>query len=252
MRKLHSFTINREVEVEQQIESKNDAGETVVTKKKEKQSIPHSFFIARPNRTLSDHASLFQSVEVSKGLKNGLLSIFQLDKKYREDGVFTEEDNKKYKELCDILIKNVEELQKIANKKAEEKTDEDKAKLDSITEEVTQTRLKLREYENIKNNLYAHSAEYRARNMTITWWVLNLAYKEEDGKEIPFFSGNTFDEKIKSYDQLTEREDSFTKEVIDKLMYIVSFWIINNTDKPEDFAELDRFIETEKTKAVLT
>ena len=248
MKRIHTFIINKEIEVEQQTESKNEAGEIVITKKKEKQLIPHSFFIARPTRTLADQANLYNSVVVNQGLKSGLLSVFSLDKKYKEDGVFTEEDNKKYKDLCDILIKNVEELQKIAAKKEEEKGEEDKIKLNNVTEEITQARLKLRDYENIRNNLYVHSAEYRARNMTITWWVLHLSYKDEMGKEIPFFIGNTFDDKIKFYDQLIDQEDPFIKQVIDKFMYIVAFWIINNTDKQEDFAELDKFIETEQTK----
>ena len=188
MKRLYSFTINQEKEVEKEIESKNENNEIVVTKRKEKQVVPYNFFIAKPTRSLGDNANLYNSTMVSDGLRKGLLSIFQLDKKYREDGVFTEDDNKKYKELCDLLIKSVEELQKINVKPETERTDEEKTKWKEITDAMQEHRLKLKEYENIKSNLYSHSAEYRARNMTINWWMLNLSYKEDGGKEVLFLA----------------------------------------------------------------
>lgn len=246
MKRLHSFTIDREEQVETQVESINENNETVVTKKKETTKVPYGFFIVRPSRSLSDSATLYNSVQVSVGLRNGLLSVFQLDRKYREDGVFTDDDNKRFRELYDSLIKNIEELQKLTGKSEDLRTEEDKARSLAITEEMSQTRLKLNEYENIKNNLYTHSAEYRARNKTITWWLLHLAYKEDGGKEIPFFTGNTLDEKLKFYDELLDKGDPFIKSIIDRFLYTISFWVINNADKPEDFIELDKFIEKEK------
>ena len=246
MKHLHEFTINKEQEVETELESKNEAGEIVITKRKEKQSVPYKFFIVRPNRNLADSAALYNSVQVNLGLRNNLMSVFQLDKKYREDGVFTDEDNQKFKGLYDSLIKNIDELQKLTGKSEDQRTDDEKARSLAITEEMSQTRLKLNEYENIKNNLYTHSAEYRARNKTITWWLLHLAYKDEGGKEVPFFTGNTLDEKLKFYDELLDKDDTFMKSIIDRFLYTVSFWVINNAEKPEDFIELDKFIEKEK------
>lgn len=251
MKYLHKFTLHKKEEIETQSESKNEAGEIIITKKKEKQLVPHNFFIIRPNRNLSDNAMLYNSVQVNIGLKNNLMSIFQLDKKYREEGIFTDDDNKRFKELYDSLIKNLEELQKFTGKTEDQRTEEDKARSIAITEEMSQTRLKLNEYENIRNNLYIHSAEYRARNKTITWWLLHLAYKEERGREIPFFTGNTLDEKFKFYDELLDNDDPFIKSIIDRFLYTISFWVINNTDKPEDFIELDKFIEKEKKSELI-
>lgn len=242
MKKLYQFTLNKEIEVETQVESQNEAGEIIITKKKEKQSVPHNFFLMKPSRSLSDQANLYNSIKVNEGLKMGLLSIFSLDKKYREDGIFTEDDNKQYKELYDNLIKLIEELQTITKLKEEERTDEQKQRFSAITAEMEAIRLKLKDYENVKNNLYTHSAEYRARNLTVTWWVLQLAYKEEGGKDIPFFSGNTVDDKLKSYDELAEKDDAFINSVMEKFRYAISFWVINGAEKQEDFAELEKIM----------
>ncbi|MEK6883395.1 MAG: hypothetical protein AABY22_27455 [Nanoarchaeota archaeon] len=246
MKKIYSFELNKDVEVETQVETKNDSGEIVITKKKEKQSVPHKFFVARPTRSQSDAAQLYNSVQVSQSLRLGMLSVYSLDKKYREEGVFTEEDNKRYKELYDVLIKAIEELQVINNVAEAERTEDQKKRWGEITEEMSQTRLKLKDYENLKSSLYTHSAEYRARNMTITWWVLNLSHKEENGKEVPFFTGKTLEDKFKYYDELVDQDDSFTKSVIEKFMYVISFWIVNGSDKPEDFEQLEKFMASDK------
>ena len=243
MKKLYQFEISKETEVETQVESKNEAGETVIVKKKEKQLLPNKFFIAKPSRNLIDQCSLYNSAEVSKGLKAGLLSVYSLDKKYREEGVFTEEDNTKYKALYGSILELLNESQVIVKLKEEERSDQQKERLKKITEEITALQAKLSEYESIKNNLYNHSAEYRARNMSIVWWLLHLSYKEEGGKEIQYFPGNTLEEKLKSYDELLDLGDPFIKQVTDKFMYAVSFWMLNNAEKQEDFANLDDLIE---------
>lgn len=246
MKKLYTFEINKETEVETQVESKNEAGETVIVKKKEKQSVPHKFFLARPSRNLIDQCSLYNSAEVSKGLKAGLLSIYSLDKRYREEGVFTDKDNDKYKELCASLIKLLDELQVIVKVEEKDRAEDQKSRFTKINEEISAIQIQLKEFESIKNNLYNHSAEYRARNLTITWWILHLSYKEENGKESPFFSGNTLDEKLKFYDDLQEQNDPFIKQVTERFLYAVSFWVLNNADKPEDFADLEKMMDKDK------
>lgn len=252
MKKIYSFQLNKETEVETQVETANDAGEVVITKKKEKQSVPHKFFVAKPTRSQSDAAQLYNSIQVSQSLKAGMLSVYSLDRKYREDGVFTDADNKQYKDLYGVLIKFVDELQELNKTPEANRSEEQKSRWIEITAEMDQIRTKLKDFENIKNNLYTHSAEYRARNLTITWWVLNLSYKGEAGKESHFFSGNTLEEKLKSYDELADKDDVFIKDVMEKFMYIVSFWIINGSDKQEDFDQLEKFMTDEKKNAAKT
>lgn len=246
MKKLYSFEVPKETEMEVQVESQNESGETIITKKKEKQKVSHKFFVAKPNRSLIDQGSLFNSVKVSEGLKMGLMSIFSLDKKYREDGVFTEEDNQKYKELYEQIIEVLKTIQTINNVPESERTEEQKVQYDKDLKQLETLRTKLKAYEDIKDNLYTHTAEYRARNLTISWWLLQLAYKEENGKETPFFVGNSIDEKLKSYDDLVEKDDPFIKKVIDRFTYVVSYWMMNQAEKQEDFADLERIISREE------
>src|SRR3990167_4126303 len=137
MKHLFNFEVLKEQEVEEQVESLNEKGETVITKKKEIKKVPHKFFLAKPTRTLSDQASLFTSIKVGEGLKAGLCSIYTIDKRYREEGIFTEDDNKKHKELYDDLFSFTEELQKLAITPEADRTDEQKTKISELNGKIT-------------------------------------------------------------------------------------------------------------------
>lgn len=246
MKKLVDFTLFKDEIVDEEETTTNDKGETVKITKKVNKRVPHKFFVAKPTRSLSDQANLYNSVMVSDGLRKGLMSVYSMDRKYREEGVFTDDDNKKYKELYDVLFKCTEELQKLAITPEDKRTKKQKEKWAELTAKITETRLQLKDFENIKSNLYTHSAEYRARNLTLTWWVLHLSYKEEDGKEVEFFPGKTLEDRLDYYDDLVEKNDSFINEAIERFMYTISFWFLNGADKAEDFQELDKLIKEEK------
>lgn len=244
MKTLYSFFINKEEEVEVQTESVNEQGETVVIKKKEKQRVPHRFFIAKPTRSLADSGNIFNSAKVNEGIKAGLSSIYLIDKKYREDGgVFTDKDNADYSKLIDELLKNTEEYEKLALIPESDHAPEQKSLKDELTKTIGKLKLQIQEFERIKNSLYIHTAEYRARNLLITWWVLHLAYKTEGEKDTPFFGSGSYEDRLRVYDELVEKEDSFISQVIERFMYVISFWVINGPEKQEDFKELDKIIE---------
>ena len=251
MKKLTSFTVYREEEVEEKVSSTNKKGETVITVKKDKQKVPHKFFLAKPTRSLLDLAQLFNSAEVNRGRKAGLSSIYIIDKEYRDEGgVFTTKDNIEYNKLLDSLLKTTEEHEKLALVPESEHTTEQKARKEELTKEITKTRLQIQDFERIKNGLYVHTAEYRARNLLITWWVLNLAFKDEAGKESPFFGSGTYEDRLKKYDELSEMEDPFISKVLERFLFTVSFWVINAADKTEDFDELDKLIEEASPKLI--
>ena len=65
-----------------------------------------------------------------------------------------------------------------------------------------------------QSSLYDQTAENRARNRTILWWVLHLAHSKESSAESPFFTGATYDDKIDTYDKMEEEEDDFVTECI--------------------------------------
>ena len=94
-------------------------------------------------------------------------------------------------------------------------------------------------------SLFDQTAENRARNKTILWWVLNLAYEKDgdDYKEV--FQGADQDEKLASYDRYEEQEDDFIDEMLKKFSYVVSFWFITKADSQEELDVLLKSSEEE-------
>jgi len=255
MKKLYSFTLDKEATVDEEIVSQNENNETVKTIKKVKKMVPHNFFLAKPTRSLMNEAGLYYGVELSKGIRAGLLTIIQVEKRNENDGgVFSEIQKKKYQELYRELFDLNEKFQRYKLDKENDKTSED---YKNLINKITEIQSKIQEYENLKMALYDHTAEIRARNMTITWWLLYLAYKEESGKSISFFNGETLEQKFENYDLLNETNDPFIKQIIEKFVYAISFWTMYKSEKQEDFDEMNRLanlvdskknIEEEKTK----
>ena len=82
-------------------------------------------------------------------------------------------------------------------------------------------------------SLFDQTAENRARNKTILWWVLNLAHEQEGDNYTKVFSGESYEEMIASYDRYEEEEDDFVDEMLKKFSYVVSFWFVTKAETQE-------------------
>jgi len=244
MKWLHEFAVNDEKEVEQIETSTDTQGNEVKTTKKVKKIVPVKFKIQKPTRKLFDEAELFYGIKLSEGIKAGLLTKALLAKRYQNDGgAMSEPEKEKYTQLYVDLYSKETEFQKVSlnleNISPEDKT----AKIASLLGELTEIRSQLQTLEYSQVALFDQTAENRARNQCIMWWVLNLAYTEEQGASdfSPLFKGKTFEEKLDYYDSLEESGSLFWNEVFKKLAYFISFWYMGKIASPEDFERAEKF-----------
>lgn len=244
MKWLYEFSVNQEKELEQIDIAKDDQGNEVKTTKKVKKIIPIKFKIQKPTRRLFDDAELFYAVKISEGIKAGLLTKALLAKRYQNDGgAMSEPEKQKYSQLYIGLYNKETEFQKVSlnleNISPEEKT----AKIASLIGELTEIRQDLQALEFSQISLFDQTAENRARNQTIMWWVLNLSHIKNENNEdfIPLFDGKIFEEKLEKYDSLEDKDDSFWNEVFKKLAYFISFWYMGKISSSEDFERAEKF-----------
>ena len=102
---LYEFTVNKEEEVEKSEISKNEKNEEIRIVKKEIIKNPISVRIIKPDRKLFDDAELFYGVQLSVGIKSGLLTRSLLAKRYQNDGGALSDPEKEqyanlYKSFC--------------------------------------------------------------------------------------------------------------------------------------------------------
>lgn len=259
MKWLYEFAVNDQKEVEQVETSKDDQGNEVKTTKKVKKVVPVKFKILKPTRKMFDDAELFYGVKLSEGIKAGLLTKALLAKRYQNDGgAMSEPEKEKYSKLYIELYNKETEFQKVSlnleNISPEEKT----AKIAKLISELAEIRQELQDVEFSQISLFDQTAENRARNQCIMWWVLNLAYTLDSKEEpTPLFNGKTYDEKVENYDSIEEQESPFWNEVFKKLAYFISFWYMGKISSQEDFQKAEQFytpiqqeIKTEEEKEI--
>ena len=137
------------------------------------------------------------------------------------------------------------ELQQLSLIDKKDRSDEQKEKLNECTRFLAEARTRIQEFEMQQSSLFDQTAENRARNRTILWWVLNLAHAELGDKEEQVFNGKAYEDKLAEYDRFEEEDDDFQLEVINKFFYYVSFWYVSKTSDKKQFEELIHFAEQE-------
>ena len=101
------------------------------------------------------------------------------------------------------------------------------------------------ESSDIKNayaDIFENTAEMKARNKTIEWWVLHLSYGDLDGTGYkPLFGDGNHEDKLVKYDDIEESYDPFLSECIKKLSYLISFWFAARVKlSKNEFDSMDR------------
>lgn len=255
---LYSFSVDLEREVEETIEKKSkrknkETGkmETVVTTEtvSTKKQVPFNIIIKKPSRTQLEDGDMFYSLELNKFIKMGLLTKAMLAKQYGSNGgVWTEKEQKMYADLVYKMHQKQLEVQSFSvfseNGKLSERQQE---KLDIATREMSEIRKDLTEYEMLQNSLFDHTADIKARNRAIMWYILHLTFfSEGEIEESPveeMFEGEDFEEKFGSYEMKEEEGDELYEKVIDKISSIITIWYVSGSQEKEN---LDSYLSAMK------
>ena len=86
-----------------------------------------------------------------------------------------------------------------------------------------------------KESLFDNTAETRARNKVITWWILFLSCYEKNGEKQPFFGEGNYETRMNKYDEIFESEDPHMIKVANAFIYFISFWYVGRAATKEDF-----------------
>jgi hypothetical protein len=110
----------------------------------------------------------------------------------------------------------------------------------------TEVRKNIVEIESSYRALFDHTADSKAQNRIILWYIINLTYikKETDESQKPYFKGKDFEDKLQSFYEREEESSDQYLQLSRKLSTLIAFWFFNQASSVEDFKELDRKIET--------
>jgi len=132
-------------------------------------------------------------------------------------------------------------LDKISSKDRKEKVKE-------VTVKMLETRRDLQEFELAQQSLFDQTAEVRAKNQTVMWWLLNLSLHKDGEEVLTVFGEGDYDDRIAKYDEYEEEDNPFWNEAIKKLAYFVSFWESGQASEWEDFDSIAEELEPKEDK----
>ena len=136
------------------------------------------------------------------------------------------------------LIKEYEEDEK--DKKYYEK---DKERIKKLSGRLGETRKEIVDMESNYASLFNHTADSRAQNKAVTWYLLNLSYLRRDNEDHtePIFKGETFDDKIDEYYRLEEEGSELYDIISSRLATYISFWYYSaGAVTDDDFQNLQK------------
>lgn len=255
---LYSFEVKVEKEVEETVEKKKkrknkETGKMEVVTTKEttmvKKDVPFNIVIKKPTRTELEDGDMFYSLELNKFIKMGLLTKAMLAKQYgSQGGVWTEKEQTLYAELIYKMHQKQLEIQQFSILGDSGKLSErQKLKLDLAIKEMAGLKKELTEYEMVQNSLFDHTADIKARNRTIMWYILHLTSfaegEEENAVLEEMFPGDDFEDRFSIYEDKEETGDEVYERAIDKISSVVTIWYISGNQEKES---LEEFMEQMK------
>lgn len=237
MKYIYTFKINSPITKKVEIQKEID-GKPVTVLEDSIQDNYITYIIKRPNRSDYEEAEFIYDEKFSTDVRKGLLTRSEIIKRFANEDVMI-------KKVYEEYAKKENELQRV---NLLEKTEDNINRKTKLEQELLSILMEIQNFEVTKSSVFDHTAESRARNKTVFWWILNLAYKIEDKKEVSLFEGLTFEDKLKAYDLLMEKEDKHLQEVIQRYFYFIPIWYSGQANKEEDFKKAEDLLKAEINK----
>ena len=232
-KEIYSFTteINESKEVSEVKKEKNKATgklEEVTISKKIQSPTEYRIVIKQPTRRQMEEADMEYSIEMSKCIKKGILTKAMLAKKYSDiGGMMTEDDalrlNKNYAKVGELQT----DYQRLSTKN--KRTEQDNEKVRSTLIKLTEIRQDIINLETAYSSLFNHTADTKAQNKAILWYIVNLSYFYKDDNSAspklnPLFEGVSADEKLEQYYLFDEegKSDIFNSAIISFTFFLGS------------------------------
>jgi hypothetical protein len=242
---LYQFTVDEEKEVEKETSRKNSkTGEITITKKKVKEKVPIEVKIKKPSRRELEDAELQYTIEMSKCIKQGILTKAMLAKKYGDTGgAFTEEGQKEYGQLYKQILEFQNEYIKLDS--ATDLDAKQKKRFEFVKEEIVKVKRELVQVESNLQGLFEHTADIRAQNKLLLWYTLHLTHiqNQEDEEPIHYFKGLDYEEKLEDYYDKEEENTELYQKIIKQVSTTLAFWFYNQASTQKEFEDIMEKVE---------
>ena len=239
MKELYSFDVKREVEKEVPHVRKTKNG-PVETTKKVKSSIKTRVVVTKPSVADVEDAEFFYGQKFNEFINAGFLTKAMLAKKMGDLGGMTSKKTEDI--LAELAVEHSDAARVIEFfGEAKDLSEEQQTQLDEAKLAFASTENQIRTYESNLRSQFSQTADSKAEQKLIEWFVLNFTFieetlKQEDKKELfPLFQGENYVEKRNYLLNLQEKDNDVTdaqflkaqklfQESYQTLIRVLSIW----------------------------
>jgi hypothetical protein len=238
MKSIYSFTVHTTEEVQEKTKEKRKNKKTgveeeVEVSKKVQKKVPHEIVLKQPSRRQLEEADMEYSIEISRCIKKGILTKAMLAKKYSDTGgILTEKDAQRLVDLYSDLSDLEMEIAKTGSHPNDLKKGDKK-----LGGKIAMTRREIVGLESSYQSLFNHTADIKAQNRVILWYMVTLAYIKKEGEENPVrvFEGKEFEDRIDAYYDQDENDNKMFRVFSSKLAALISFWYFSEKPTQKEF-----------------
>ena len=231
---LYSFDVEKTQKVKETVPEKDATGNDIEVTREVEKKIPNKFHILNPTRKIQDDASIFYSVKVSEGIKLGLVTKSYLMRKFQQEGILPNaEDKKIHAENYSRAIKLEVDIETIKQNTSLSDAEKD-LQISPLKSEYQELRGKIFDYENLNSSLFDNTAEKRASDLLNLWFVLHLLYAEKDGSQTCLFGDGSFEQKLDRLNAIEDSGDEFLTSVVERGAFLIGR--LNSGSSKEDLA----------------
>jgi hypothetical protein len=205
----------------------------------------NTFYISKPSRTLKQMGEIEYAKQLAIFVKSGLLPKAAWNTILDNlGGTVSDTEAKDYAEARKRFFELSLELNMLDQ--ISELNEEQKTKYSELKLSIEEAKKDIQAFELEQIYIFENTAEAKARNMTIQWWLTELSYQNENEK---FFKGNTFDEKLDWYDELNpdNEDDAYLIKIGQKFNYLITLWFLNKINGWQDFVTVDLASQKEES-----
>ena len=252
IKELYTFSFDIEEEVVKQVEKKvrrknkeTKKMETLTETKEEivNEKVPVKIVLKKPSRTQLEDGDMFYSIWLNKFIKMGLLTRAMIAKQHVDlGGQLSEDEKRRYSDLVQKNYNKEQEIQRIRAATIEvEPTETQLKKTNRLVNELALVKRELTDFELLQSTVFDHTADTKARNKTLIWYILNLSFFSKGDEDLEeMFGGVDFDEKYESYKEKEDEEDEIYFNSIDRISSLVTLWYMSGVDTS---AQLDDLLD---------
>lgn len=195
------------------------------------------FYILKPSRTLRQLGEVEYAKQLASFVKAGLLPKAAWNTILENlGGTVSNSEAEAYTQAKRRFFESSIELNKL--NQLPELNESQKLKKTKLELEIEDSKKEIQTFELEQIYIFENTAEAKARNATIQWWLTQLAYENENEK---FFKGDSFDQMLDWYDALIQDSDdeAFLIKIGQRFNYLITLWFLNRISTWQDFKDSD-------------